>query len=240
MKGKDEKGKFVKEHKLGFIKGHKGYWLGKHRSEETKEKLRKSNLGKKLSEETKEKIGSGWRGKKRPPFSKEWRKNMSEARIGKKLSKETRKNMSESFKGRIITKETREKISLSVKKLWQDPHFVKNVLRGMKFKPTKPEIFLNNFLKNIDERWQYVGNGSCWIVRKNPDFILKEEKKIIEFFGSYWHKNEDVLNKIEHYAKYGWECMIIWDYELKDLNTLKNKIFNFIQNGFTNQARTFE
>lgn len=37
---------------MRFQKGHKGYWLGKHRSEETKEKIRQKNKGKIYSPNT--------------------------------------------------------------------------------------------------------------------------------------------------------------------------------------------
>lgn len=47
----DEKRKKI----LSNLKTDGSYWLGKHRSEETKEKLRQANLGKKYSEETKRK-----------------------------------------------------------------------------------------------------------------------------------------------------------------------------------------
>lgn len=63
--------------------------LGKHHSEETKERIRQINLDKKYSAETNYKKGSGWRNKKRPAFSVEWRKNISKAQKGKKISIES-------------------------------------------------------------------------------------------------------------------------------------------------------
>jgi len=36
-----------------FVKGNKGYWLGKKRSEGLVEKLRKANLGRKMTKATK-------------------------------------------------------------------------------------------------------------------------------------------------------------------------------------------
>jgi len=62
--------------------------------EETKEKLRISNIGKKRTQETKDKLSIAM--KKRPPFSQEWRDN-----IGAKS------------KGRIFSKESKIKISMN-------------------------------------------------------------------------------------------------------------------------------
>lgn len=55
-----------------YIKGHNKPWLGKSRSEATKEKIRKSLLGRKLSKETKDKIRLAHLGK-RPKNSLNWK-----------------------------------------------------------------------------------------------------------------------------------------------------------------------
>ncbi|MFA5442048.1 MAG: NUMOD3 domain-containing DNA-binding protein [Candidatus Paceibacterota bacterium] len=75
------------------------YWLGKHHSKETREKLSQNHKGKHPSKETREKRSQSLKDKKRSPFSKEWRKRMSESQKGKHLSGETRKKLSQSHKG---------------------------------------------------------------------------------------------------------------------------------------------
>jgi hypothetical protein len=73
----------------GFLKGQKGYWLGKKRpsfSEEWRKNIGKSHKGLKKTEEAKIKIGLGNKGKF---VSKETRKKMSEnakLRLGKRAS----------------------------------------------------------------------------------------------------------------------------------------------------------
>jgi len=72
--------------------GKPGYWLGKHPTQETKDKISKAHMGKTykeigrnpMSEETKRKIGETHKGKKRPPFSEETKRKMSEAQRGEK------------------------------------------------------------------------------------------------------------------------------------------------------------
>lgn len=109
------------------LKGKPSCWIGRHHSEETKQKLSQINKGKKHSEESKKKMSKTRRenpraitqeekdkiskanlGKKRTP---EMRQRLSEAKKGKThFSEEHRKRISEANKTRIITKETREKI----------------------------------------------------------------------------------------------------------------------------------
>ena len=60
-------------------------YANKHRSEETREKLRQAMLGKKLSDETKRKMSESRTGRK---FSEESRKKISESRKGKPMSDE--------------------------------------------------------------------------------------------------------------------------------------------------------
>ena len=93
--------------------GVTGYWLGKHRSEETRKKMSESqkgkNLGKKHSEETKRKISESLKGNQRHKghnHSEETKRKMSEAKKGqpgiwkgKHLSEEHRKKLSEAHKG---------------------------------------------------------------------------------------------------------------------------------------------
>lgn len=63
---------------------------------------------------------------------------------------------------------------------------------------------------------------------KVPDFVnVNGQKKIIELFGDYWHEPEEEQERIDLFAKYGYQTLVIWDYELKDVNKLKEKILEF-------------
>jgi group I intron endonuclease len=113
--------------------------FGKHLSEETKQKISKSNKGRKmsketklkvrgenhhmfgkhLSEETKMRMSISKKGEKHNMYNKhlpkEWKQKISKALKGRAFSDETKKKISESKKGQIHTIETREKISKSNK-----------------------------------------------------------------------------------------------------------------------------
>ncbi len=62
--------------------------------------------------------------------------------------------------------------------------------------------------------------------RKNPDFIMGN--LIIEYFGKYWHEKADVEIRTNHFKMYGYETLVIWEDELKDLCKLKSKLFQFV------------
>ena len=92
---------------------------GKHRSEETKNKISESHKGEKnpmygkhLSEEHKNKISETEKGKK---ISEESKKKLSEVKKGQKHSEETKKKLSEANKGKHLSEEAKMKIGAAKK-----------------------------------------------------------------------------------------------------------------------------
>jgi group I intron endonuclease len=85
---------------------------GKAYSEESKLKMRNSQLGKKQSEETINKRIEKLKGQKR---SIEFKEKIRSLKIGSVLSDETKKKLSEINKGKILSEETKTKISNSSK-----------------------------------------------------------------------------------------------------------------------------
>jgi len=83
--------------------------LGRHWTEETKEKLRKAVLGRYVSQET--------------------RKKMSRASLGRRLSLEAKKKISDANHGRKPSEETRARISEALKKVFSNPE-IKEKLRN--------------------------------------------------------------------------------------------------------------
>ena len=110
----------VKEgYKNGTIKS---YWLGKHPSEESRQKNRIAHLGKKASNETRKKLSLAI-NKRKEKFgyinSPEARKKMSESNKGKIMSKETREKVSKAQKGRKFSDERKNKISERLKEQYR-------------------------------------------------------------------------------------------------------------------------
>jgi group I intron endonuclease len=126
MKGKKRSPQFVAE----FIKRVTGNkWnVGRHCSDETKQKLSKAHKGRVFTEETKRKMSKAkmgnqyMLGKKPGPLSEEGRRKISEThkgnkyRQGKTFTEETLKKISDALKGRVFTEEHRRKIGEANKK----------------------------------------------------------------------------------------------------------------------------
>ena len=134
--------------------------------------------------------------------------------------------------------ETRAGMSKSKKKFYQEnPEALANLLRSQNIKPTKPEICLENILEKFFPKYEYTGDFSYLIGRKNPDFInnVNGQKKIIEMFGDYWHsktrtgrtKKQEENQRIKHFAKHGYKTLIIWESELKNIEKVIQKIQMF-------------
>ncbi len=90
--------------------GKNHHFYGKNRSEETKEKIRKSKLGTKLSEETKRKIGLAGKGKKRTKEFKEKMRQSALKQFKNGMPKETREKLRMINLGKKLSKETIHKI----------------------------------------------------------------------------------------------------------------------------------
>jgi len=202
--------------------------LGRHFSSEHKRKLKRS-----FSEEHKKKISEKLTGIRR---SEETRKKIKENHAditgeknpfyGKHHTNETKEKIGKGRKGKQVSKNQRDIMSRKMKEKWNDSSFRKKCL--LLQKPTKPEVFLTNFLDEVvTNKYNYVGDGQVWIAGKNPDFINGEEKKLIEFFGRFWHKEEDEFSRLQHFKEQGYRTLIIWEEELQDLNSLKRKILEF-------------
>jgi DNA mismatch endonuclease, patch repair protein len=87
-----------------------------------------------------------------------------------------------------------------------------------------------------------------------PDIVLPRHRKIVLVHGCFWHmhscKRGNVFPKTnehywttkrqrnverdhvneEMYEKAGWKTLIVWECEIKDLETLSKKIFSFLNN----------
>lgn len=201
--GHSRKGKCnSKDHNKRIGMGRQGIVF----SEEHKEKLRNVNLGKKIF------------NRKRPPsFTKEHRENIRKALKGRTYLELYGENADEQKRKRVV-------------KIMQAVRNVQN--RKERFL----ETFLSEFFPNY---WRYTGCGKfteC-IAGKVPDFMcVTGQKQLIELFGGYWHgesftgrvKEEEEQQRIDCFAKEGYQTLIIWEYELEDLLLLQEKVGEFI------------
>jgi G:T-mismatch repair DNA endonuclease (very short patch repair protein) len=156
----------------------------------------------------------------------QWRDNFSKKRMGR----------GNPMFGKKRTERAKKLTSLAHKKNFLDKEFCLEFGRRFNHKPNKPETIVNDLLKTIyDNKYLYTGNFKIFIGGRNPDFINENNKKIIEMFGTYWHskthtgvdENESCETRINHFKKYGYETLIIWENELKNIDGLVEKIVTF-------------
>lgn len=154
---------------------------------------------------------------------------ISIAHTGSKRSDEVKKNMSIAQTGRQHNSKTKKELSISSIKNWQDPEYVKKQYKARAVRPNKPETYILNLLNRLyPNEWKYTGNFSFTINGKCPDFTnCNGQKKVIEFNGSYWHQDDIPGHRESIFAEFGYQTLIIWDYELKNFQRLKAKIRNF-------------
>lgn len=215
--------------------------IGYRHSEETKHKMSLAAKGKPKSEKHKKKLRAAQLGKCHTKEAKIKIGLSSTIRMKKLWKNPGFRKRNKGHLGKTHTKEAKEKMSQAHYKCWEDSNYRENqlkaIFKGSNIKPNKPEKILNKLLNHLfPNEYRYVGNGQVLIGGKCPDFInINEQKKIIELFGDYWHskkvtglkKKEHRKQRQEHFAKYGYKTLVVWEHELKDINKLKNKLIKF-------------
>ena len=94
-------------------------------------------------------------------------------------------------------------------------------------KMTSGEKAFLKFIKDHHLPISYTGDGKLWIGNRNPDFTHKTEQIVYEVFGKAFHtpdygmfKHRPIPHRctvdgtLNHYHEQGYQCIIIWDYEL--------------------------
>ena len=120
---------------------------------------------------------------------------------------------------------------------FKNENYIEKLKAGLKIKPNKPEKILDKILSELfPNSYKYVGNFEIWIGGKNPDFICENRKKIIEFFGTYYHEESHEDIRTSHFLKYGYQTLIIWEDEIENIEEVKRRIkeFHGEENGKTN------
>jgi G:T-mismatch repair DNA endonuclease (very short patch repair protein) len=165
-------------------------------------------------------------------------KRLGLSNIGRKHTFEARNRMSIMFKGKSYEKimgkdkalELRKLRSISAKMAWEDPKYIYAHTRNKK--PTNPEREMCELLDNILPKvYAYNGNYKLGISIGNriPDFVnINGKKQVIEVWGDYWHRNHRSDDWVNHYKKFGFDCLVIWENELKNnKDNVQKRILTF-------------
>lgn len=123
----------------------------------------------------------------------------------------------------------RVRISRSVREDWaefrKDPEaVVRRVLPALKAlstygngRRTSPERYLEKIIDGCGLPFRF--NSRNIVVGGHfPDFTCTgREKALIEVFGTAWHEESEVSELQDLYSQYGYKSLILWDYELAEL-----------------------
>jgi len=151
--------------------------------------------------------------------------------------------------GKHHTQETKDKCREVAIKQWSDPERAKvliaGILKANQFpRPNKLEQKVAFLLQSISSNIVYVGDFSYKIpgTVMNPDFINKEEHKIIEVFGCFWHgcskhypdtkKQMENRRRVNQLKKLGYSVLVIWEHELKNLSRVMGRIKEFDEQSY--------
>lgn len=217
------------------------YWMDKFGI--PRRSLSEALRGRKVTEESRRKMRLAAKKRWERP---EEREKASRAHSGVRLSEEHKQKISKSLignkrrKGIPHTEEVRKKISESSKRNWKNPVYARKVVSALQAQPNNSEMVLINIIDENRFPFRYVGDGKIVIDGKVPDFISTDRtKRVIEFFGRPWHDpnhsdkikvkpNRTEEAKHKFYESHGYDCLIIWDDELKDEEKIVDRINTFI------------
>lgn len=158
-------------------------------------------------------------------------------RLGCKASAETRQKLSESKRNSGIKSDTTA-ANKRTRELWADPEWKEMMLKKLRAafqkKPNKSEQKLIDIFTRNGMSYEYVGDGKVILNGLIPDFLnVDGKKKIVELFGRHWHDREDAkwhqteLGRIMAYNSVGFDCLVIWENELKEETKVLQKLKAF-------------
>lgn len=224
--------KMVRNH--AHLSGEDHPLFGKHHSETSRKKMSESHKGVPLSEKHRASIGKKsvqvW-AEKSAQERKQWAENISAGEKGKPpMSPEALKRMALSKKGKRCSPKT-EFTSDRMKALHRDPIYMDKIWKALNIKPNKPETVILNLLNSLyPDEWKYTGDFSFTINGKSPDFVnCNGQKKIIELFGDYWHRGQNPQDRIDAFKPFGYDTLVIWERELKQIESVVDKIREFAE-----------
>ena len=161
----------------------------------------------------------------------EVRKRHSEGAIKAFSNPEVIERLSKGIKLAKNTPEFKAAQSKRSTEQWKDEEYIKKVMEVINKNPNKKEKQLQEILNQIfPNEYAYNGNFECGftLMGKIPDFVnVNGQKKVIELYGDYWHRNDNPQDRIDLFEELGYECIVIWEAELEDKEKLITKLLEF-------------
>jgi DNA mismatch endonuclease (patch repair protein) len=234
---KGRRGKpLAEEHKRKIGEANKGrvVWnKGKHLTEEHRRRIGEANRGKHRSDEFKRKVGeaSKWRWQN-PEYIEKMKKRSSNK--GKHFSEEWRENLSKAHKGKSHSEEQNRKMSEIMKRIWQNPEYIKK-MRNFTYRDTKPELLFD----------EIAGEFGLQMKKHYPIFGIPDrfiEPNICIFIdGDYWHSRPDKRQRDEEVNRYlldrGYVVLRFWEHEIKEEPDKVREVLKHIKDGHLDRIR---
>ena len=187
-----------------FIKGNKGYWLGKHRSLETRKKISKTKT---LVKSRPRKLYQSHNclecGTEFKSYPSENRKFCCPS-CGAKHAARVYGNWKKCAfkKGRKLTRQQ-----------------IRKNLRRREMSGLEKRV--KSVIGKYNLPYKFVGNGQFFIERKNPDFVNTNGKKIaVEVYCKKQKEQVRGVNledwkrdRVNTFSKYGWDIIFIEDWQ---------------------------
>jgi hypothetical protein len=220
MKGKTPWNKGLSKEIDPRIKVVAGF-KGKHHDEETRKKISENIKAAFKSEEKRKRLFERFTDDVRKRLAELARERFKDKNKNPVYRPEVRRKISEKKRGRKrpdFANRYGKKDEFEIKK-FQAEHI----------RPTKLERRVKELLEEIlPNEYIYVGDGLFVLGGYCPDFLNRNgKKKLIEVFGDYWHRNDNPEERKAIFRKYGFDCLIIWEHELNDIESLRQKILQF-------------
>ena len=133
-----------------------------------------------------------------------------------------RTGLESNFKGKTMSAEGRAKISQSMLDQWASGERQPTPWYSG---PNNPEAQLLGMLEPLG--FSFVGNRELVIGRCSPDF-WNGDTKLIEMYGDYWHAGQDPQERVDFFAGYGYDCLVVWEHELMDTEAVQGRIKAFV------------
>jgi len=173
-------------------------------------------------------------------------------------TEEHNKHVSQTLLGRTKSPEIRARMAEATRLKWQDPEYRKKHLDalmgtpekmeawqkaargGQKKHPNRNEKRIQAYLdKLFPNEYKFVGDDVNYQTNGLfPDHIHNNgKKKIILAHGTHWHKNDDLMATIKRYSDGGYDCLIMWEHETKNVELSESKLIKFhtLPNGNINE-----
>jgi DNA mismatch endonuclease (patch repair protein) len=126
------------------------------------------------------------------------------------------------------------------------------IMAAVRSKETKPELAVRRILHALGYRYRLHDAK----LPGKPDIVFKSRKKVVFVHGCFWHRhpkckyatipktktdfwNEKFQKNVRRdrltrskLLDMGWECLIVWQCELKNPESLSRKMVEFLENNY--------